>query len=608
MRGICRLFLCASAAALSGGAWAQANGDLDPIDPLASQARSFEVEADAAEAAAKARKEAAQRTADFIAQLKTRRDAGGASSAEVEKAIAALEARLLVEQQSAATALQLATDLRNKADAAGTALAALHIRLAPFTPEPQPKTPPSKPVLRASSFGRTFDQIFSDPNDFMRPPRESKLGTPGPDGDQKAPDEVAAASARSIGGQVGAFLFDRPIDRRTSGVSLDLSNEDSRLGLQFSFPQAGKYITCSRPDGGKGCRPSDAITGDRPYLNTYSFGFSASAKDNFGKIFTGGETDTFADKLKFTVGYSWTGFRSRNRDQMMYAMQVAENGSAGANLEAKCRQDQLASNPLETSADVAAKCTGEALRSWALAGKEDLGVTSFSRPERRAELLAAIWGQQEPVWDAGINGEIGYRSFKYQRIGSSDPADLDATNPFGYLVHKSDELEWQISTHIGHFFYDSPDEEDRVERDALNYTLGTPAWYAALLSESGQEWEFPENTEDQTICRSIPATIPLTRCDTLDIDAPVLDWFWRVGGQLRFGLGGGGFVPRIGLSPKVTYEVTGGRLVYDLPISFLQSSDGKLNGGIRIKGEALGRKPDEFSVGFFLGTSFSVVK
>ena len=292
----------------------------------------------------------------------------------------------------------------------------------------------------------------------------------------------------------------------------------------------------------------------------------------------------------------------------MYAMQLAESGSAGANLEAKCRQDQLSSNPMSTAEDVAAKCTGEALRAWALAGKEELGLTSFSRPERRAELLAAVWGQQEPVWDAGINGEIGYRSFKYRRIGSSNPADLDGNDPYGYLAHKPDEWEWQVSSHIGRFFYDSPDEEERVGRKDFNYTLGTPAWYAALLSETGQKWEFPKGTEDQTICRSIPATIPLTQCDTLDIGAPVLDWFWRVGGQLRFGFGGVGFIPRIGLSPKVTYELTGDRLVYDLPISFLQSSDGKLNAGIRVKGEAFGPKPDEFTVGFFLGTSFSVAK
>lgn len=197
MRGTGYFLICASAAALSSGAWAQATGDTDPIDPLASQTRSFEVEAEAAEAASKAKKDAADRTAYFVTQLKARRDAGGTSSSDVDKAIAELEARLLVERQSETDATRLATDLRKKADAARTALAALHIRFAPVSAEVTPKAPAPKVALRESSFGRTFEQIFDDPNDFMRPPRESKVGTP--DTDQHASGEVSAASARSIG-------------------------------------------------------------------------------------------------------------------------------------------------------------------------------------------------------------------------------------------------------------------------------------------------------------------------------------------------------------------------------------------------------------------------
>jgi hypothetical protein len=124
----------------------------------------------------------------------------------------------------------------------------------------------------------------------------------------------------------------------------------------------------------------------------------------------------------------------------------------------------------------------------------------------------------------------------------------------------------------------------------------------------GREWEFPEDTEDQFVCPPVAAGAPFTRCSTLDIGSPTADRFLRVGAQARLGIAGFGFMPRIGFSPKITFDFFGEEIGYDFPISFIQSKEGKLNAGLRFKGKLLPEKDDEFSVGIFLGTAFDIAK
>jgi hypothetical protein len=608
MRGISYFLLCTSAVALSSGVWAQAGktATTSTEDQRLTRYRAFDLEATAAESLAAAKKAAAKQTEAFLADITDKKGQPLNQDPKLAVAVVQLSAQLKIEQAEAGTASTHATALRSKANSAMDALAALGV---PMFVQPPPSPPPTKPLTPEQAaaakqerpngaFGRSFACLFEHPDTLTAlPARSSEDG----DNSQRAPQGVSNRSASAIGTTVGAFLFDREIDRRTSGVSLDLSSEDSRLGVQFAIPQAGKFIGRSAGPSG-GCGENAPIVEDSPYLNTYSFGISAGSKEGFAEILKRGEHGGFADGFKLTFGIGKTLYRRRNIEQMMHAVRSAE-----AALESKCRSGLWATTPGISGEELASKCSGEALRAWALAGEPDEGVTAFTRADSRKAMLDALWGQQNPVLDFGVALDLGYRSFAYRLLDSTDPAEVDASDRFLRKVHRPDEVEWQLSGHIGTFIY-RRDPTATPDTEAANYSPGKVVAYVAAVTEMGREWEFPDDTDDQVVCPLVAAGAVYTRCSTLDIAAPARDRFIRIGGQARFAFRGGRLVPKVAFSPKITVDVTNGQASYDLPITFLQSADSKFNAGLRVKGELWGDNPDQLSVGFFLGTTFNILK
>lgn len=595
MRGTLTILLGCSALALSSGAAAQAGGSGEErtlqIDPLISQVRAFEAEAKAARSLADEKKAARERTAKFLDELKVRQDRAGITSAEAATAVAALRSQLQREIAEEGSAEEQAVWLEDKAKDARIAIIGVSPQLSPPKVDTD-RAPPANPLRDADAdraFGTTTEEILNKPNAFLYGFAQAEK--------EKSPEtggRTAFQSARRVAAGVGALLFDRDIDRRTSGASLDMGSEDSRLSLSLAANRAGKIIATDESES--------------PYLNTYSVSLSAKEEDSFGQLFTGGKKGGFGGDLELSISVNKTLFRRRSRQEAANAIAAAERGfrfdpgkdAVGANLESECRKDRHTGSPGISEDELAAKCTGTELRNWVI--KKEAG--KYAHPKAQEALAAAVWGQTLPEVDVGFGLSIGRQQFGYKILTGTDPADLDAADLlFGRKEHKFTGHPWKVSAHLGGYLYEymvSGVEPNRLEEP-------TPWLYGALIAEAGREWKFPEGTEDQVVCAPSAATVgTFTRCETVDIGRPLRGRFLRLGTQGRIGLPGIGLIPRIGISPKVTYDVWDNQWAFDIPVSFVEDSEGKLKAGVRFKRKSGGTNPEAWSVGLFLGTAFDV--
>jgi hypothetical protein len=586
MRVGVRILVCCGAAALSSGAGAQSGGGAaQKPDPLFSNERAFELEAEAALATAKAKRAAATRTQQFLDELRRRAKAGETVSAEVDKALRDLEQRATIERAAAEAAEAEAGALAAKAKSARVALAGLGMERPPKLPAvKEAEATPPETVARKEAFGWPIAQIFEDPNKFLNPDKDAK-DTPA-ESSQEASRGVAARLARQAAARVGSFLLDRPIDRRVSGVSLELGSEDSRVALQLARSTAGKYIYPIPEES------SNKV--EAPYLNSWTFGFSARS-DGADSIFKGGEKGGWLDDLAANLGFTRTFFHKRDRSERSNALIAAEQGlwkgkaEKGADLEAACRKAIWASTPQVSPEQLAAACTGENLRQWVLKAKEG---GSYANSDSYEALANAVWGSTHPVWDIGINVEGGRRHFTFRHLASTDPALVDMTQPFGRIKQEQTRWPFQVSGHAG--LFGGLDDE------------GDSRLYAAVLTEIGREYEIGESEKKQIVCPAPKPGETHVTCETLNIGPPAREKFWRFGFQGKALLVGWPSVPRIGIAPKFTYDVWDDQFALDVPITFVESSDGKLSAGIRFKKEFEGTDPDPFSVGIFFGKAFGI--
>jgi hypothetical protein len=320
-------------------------------------------------------------------------------------------------------------------------------------------------------------------------------------------------------------------------------------------------------------------------LTTFTVGLSAKAEEGFGALFSDNEDGgSLADDVRATLGYKRTYFQSRNWAAMDKAIRKAET-----ELQTACAKEKWAGTPGTTKAEAMAACTGQNLKDWALKEGKD---TTFASADAQESLFEAVWGVAHPTWEWGFGAEAGYQVLTYRNLLSTNPAEEDLSDPFKRKEHKDTHRQWQLNGYIGLF----PKLSDE------------PAVFLSVLTEVGERWEYPDETDAKTVCPTPAAGHPFTICSTkINTAAPVRDEFWRLGTQFRIALNGLPSIPTIGIAPKLTIDVTDGQFAYDIPITFIQTS-GKLNAGIRFKGQRGGDNPDPFSVGLFLGTAFGVAE
>lgn len=169
--------------------------------------------------------------------------------------------------------------------------------------------------------------------------------------------------------------------------------------------------------------------------------------------------------------------------------------------------------------------------------------------------------------DFGIQATAGFNDFEW-----ADRISL--------LPQKDRRIDWAVAGHVAHYLPNS--------HTAL---VGSVSYMRAY--EAAEEQTIcPQSSANRDDCRQVRTAAP-NRNENALISAGVRHRFF-----------GNGTLANLAIAPVVTYDVIDDVFGVDVPIYYTPTSDGGLNGGIR-----LGYRSDranEFSVSFFFGTTFNI--
>lgn len=449
------------------------------------------------------------------------------------------------------------------------------------------------------AFNRDFDGIFQNPNKFMVP-KDGK--TIPPDArNASAPAEVANASTGELLSRVGSFLFDRSSDRRGSGAALTLTEDESKMTLQFGFNNAGKSIYCAK-DGTPNC-DGKVITGDQGYQSSFTVSGFLASKKGFGALFNGKDDSDTLTNYGGSVGYTRTSFRKRSRIEMELTIKAAEKSLTKA-----CIVSFAGKKASLSAAEIQRECSGIKLVKWAHKTKGDEKAGTFINSESLKLLELAVWAQTQPLWDWGLTGSVGQKKLNYIDITQAavgTPANgtvgfakfVDGTNRF-----KSTKTEWKLEAHLGLFGYVG----DKAKEANV---------YGAIFAEIGRE--FKEGDKSNVCPVATASTVPVI-CQNLILSEAEKNKFARLGVQGKVQVPGWGVFPKFGIAPRFSVDLQGKKFKkWELPISLISDKEGSLNAGIKFSDEWGGSKidpmtlersdpSDGFTVGLFVGKAFNV--
>jgi hypothetical protein len=150
------------------------------------------------------------------------------------------------------------------------------------------------------------------------------------------------------------------------------------------------------------------------------------------------------------------------------------------------------------------------------------------------------------------------------------------TDPVTFGPQKSQEVDWSVTANVAHYF--------------PGFVFSASASYQSAYEAAAEQQLCPPNAA----CVTARAAAP-TRNEHFVLSA---------GFRYRF-VGGDGQLARLAIAPQVNYDFEDDVWAVDVPIYFIPGPNGGLNGGVR-----LGYRSDrdnEFSVGLFIGTTFSLL-
>ncbi len=214
-----------------------------------------------------------------------------------------------------------------------------------------------------------------------------------------------------------------------------------------------------------------------------------------------------------------------------------------------CRDEQKEVSKYPSS------CLGNDLHSWIFS--QDLSTGSYAHPEMVQAWNAAYWGPptQRPnaLYGMGLRSEIGWKDFEFTPTGATESVTEDKFN-------------YSLSP----FFYYAPSAQS-----VLIYQLTYK-----------DDWELDEDTK-----------LPVKE----DSFIPSLEYRYLFSGTRlnRY------LFPRFGLAPKLSFDETDDRWSAELPL-YLVSEDDKLTGGFKLARNWGGEDKNEWGVGIFVGTTFSL--
>ena len=165
--------------------------------------------------------------------------------------------------------------------------------------------------------------------------------------------------------------------------------------------------------------------------------------------------------------------------------------------------------------------------------------------------------------DVGLDLSVGINEFQW-------------TDPVTFGPQKSQEVDWSVTANFAQFF--------------SGFVFSASASYQSAY----------EAAPEQQLCP------PNAACVTARAAAPSRSEHFVLSAGLRYRfIGGDGRLARLAIAPQINYDVEDDVWAVDVPIYFIPGPNGGLNGGVR-----LGYRSDrdnEFSVGLFIGTTFSLL-
>lgn len=283
----------------------------------------------------------------------------------------------------------------------------------------------------------------------------------------------------------------------------------------------------------------------------YALKISTGSK---GRIFTSTDTeerdpaeqsiDRIASDTAISGTLSWNIYKKENAK--IFAEK--EKGMRDKALKA-CRDQQKVVSKYPSS------CLGNDLHSWIFA--QDLSTGSYAHPEMVKAWNAVYWGPPKPrpnaLYGMGLRGEIGWKDFEFIPTGATES-----------------EIEDKFNYSFSPFFYYAP-----YAQSVLIYQLTYK-----------DEWELDEDT-----------MLPVKE----DSFIPSLEYRYLFSGTRlnRY------LFPRFGLAPKLSFDEKDDRWSAELPL-YLVSEDDRLTGGFKLARNWGGEDKNEWGVGIFVGTTFSL--
>jgi hypothetical protein len=193
----------------------------------------------------------------------------------------------------------------------------------------------------------------------------------------------------------------------------------------------------------------------------------------------------------------------------------------------------------------------------------------------------AVWNYARTDWvryqrhsmgaatDFGIDATVGINDFEW----------VDATT---LLPQKKQHTDWSVAAHVA------------------RYLAGT---HTALTASVAYQRAY-KAAEEELACPPV-VTNPATDCKMARLGAPSVDknFLLAAGIRHRFADADGNLL-NLAVAPLVTYDVKDGVWGVDVPVYVTPGKDGALTGGIRFGYRS--DREDKFSVGLFVGTTFSI--
>lgn len=180
-----------------------------------------------------------------------------------------------------------------------------------------------------------------------------------------------------------------------------------------------------------------------------------------------------------------------------------------------------------------------------------------------------------------------------------------------HIIHR-DATDYGVEATVGFTDFDWIDQGTFSERKERRTSWGITAHYNRYLRSTKTAFTFSASYQrgyrpvDEMLLCPPGATAPAAQCKTARGSPPTKDEKGLVAVGLRHQFMQNGTLLPIAVAPLVTYDITHHVWGVDVPIYFVPDKASTLNGGIRF-GYRSDRK-EKFSVGIFVGTSFSLLQ